>query len=92
MFNFLHAIFDHTLVICACSQFCFISGLSANIGGSVISCDSEDTNHLGKEENGREREERKGGEGQGRERDGRWKKCKGGTMGGADLYGLHVTM
>ena len=49
----------------ACSHFYFISGLCANIGGFVISCDNEDTNHL----------ERKGmggkgkwGEGQGRMR------------------------
>ena len=30
----------------ACSHFYFISGLCANIGGCVISCDNEDTNHL----------------------------------------------
>ena len=46
------------------SQFYFISGLSAIMGGLVISCDSEDTNHLEKEENGREREVKEGREGQ----------------------------
>ena len=46
MLNFIHATVYHTLVMHACSHFYFISGLCANIGGCVISCDNEDTNHL----------------------------------------------
>ena len=66
MLNFVHVFVYHTLVMRACSQFYYISGLSASMGGLVISCDSEDTNHSEKEENGREREVKEGWEGQGR--------------------------
>ena len=59
------------------SQFYFISGLSAIMGGFVISCDSEDTNHLEKEENGREREVGKDGKDNEEEKEERWEKgCK----------------
>jgi len=62
------------------SQLYFISGLSAIMGGFVILCDSEDTNHLEKEENGREREVGKDGKNNEelqREKEERWEKgCK----------------